>query len=94
VRSRQDILRCARELAQAVAESSELTELQRCEAALAKAGGLDALEAEDPVSLAYTAAKENAERLIRQVTSVFLFPLTGSLQTESGAQEGCAGCVR
>ncbi len=94
MKSRQEILRRARELADAVAQSAEIEELQRCEAALAQAGGEDSLDAGDPRAAAYNAAKENAERLMRHVTSVFLFPLTGNLQRSSGAQGGCADHAR
>ncbi len=93
--TRAEILHRARELADAVADSEEIAELQRCEAALAELQGRDAESlADDPRATAYAAAKDRAERLIRQVSSAFLFPLTGSLQQGGRPGAACAGCER
>ncbi|MDA8346035.1 MAG: hypothetical protein M0Z66_11195 [Thermaerobacter sp.] len=96
MKTRQEILHIARALADAVSDSSELQELQRCEAELGELLGADFSEyPDDPRVVAYAAAKERAERLIHQVTSVFLFPLTGSLQpAQTIGVGGCSGCQR
>lgn len=96
MKTRKEVLRCARDLAEAVGESVEIQELQRCEAALGELAAEDLVgHAEDPRVIAYVQAKDRAERLIHQVTSVFLFPLTGSLQpARAAAGAGCAGCSR
>ncbi len=96
MKSRREILRAARTLAAAVSESEEILALQRCEAELGELrGAANFGDLEDPRVVAYVTAKERAERLVNQVTSVFLFPLTGSLRrTQDAAGAGCAGCPR
>ena len=93
MRSRLEILRLAQEVADAVAESKEIQELLRCEAELGPraATKLDP-EDPDPCVQAYLAAKHGAERLLQQVTGVFLFPLTGHLAPTPSRDTGCDGC--
>ena len=94
MRSRQEILRLARDLADAVGASAEIAELQRCEAALGELRGADLADVpDDPRAVAYLQAKARAERLIQQVTSVFLFPLTGGVGYARG-EDSCAACLR
>ena len=90
--TRLEILKLARRVADAVADSPELAELVRCEAALGRPGGapLDPSDP-DPAVRAYLEARERAERLMHQVTNVFFFPLTGHLLPLQG-EGGCVHC--
>ena len=93
MKSRLEILRMAQEVADAVAESKEIQELLRCEAQLGGRGEA-ALDPDDPDPCvqAYLAAKHSADRLLQQVTGVFLFPLTGHLAPAQSRSGGCDGC--
>ncbi len=93
MRTRLEILRLAQEVADAISDSKEMQELLAAEAAL---GGTvpDPLNPDDPDPRvrAYVDAKHRAERLLQQVTSVFLFPLTGHLSPEPSQDKGCQSC--
>jgi len=93
MRTRIEILRLAQEVADAVADSKEMQDLLRCEAQLGPlaAGPLDP-DDPDPRVQAYVEAKQRAERLLQQVTGVFLFPLTGHLSPAQSRDRGCEGC--
>ncbi len=93
MKTRLEILRLAQELADAVSDSKEMHDLLTCEAELGPLalGPIDP-DDPDPRSQAYAEAKHRAERLLQQVTSVFLFPLTGHLSPERGQDDGCSSC--
>ncbi len=93
MRTRIEILRLAQEVADAVADSKEMQDLLRCEAQLGPlaTGPLDP-DDPDPRVQAYVEAKHRAERLLQQVTGVFLFPLTGRLSPAPSRERGCEGC--
>ncbi len=93
MKSRLEILRLAQELADAVSDSKEVLDLLAREAELGPLalGPIDP-DDPDPRVQAYADAKYRAERLLQQVTSVFLFPLTGHLSPEQRQDGGCSSC--
>ncbi len=93
MRTRIEILRLAQEVADAVADSQEMRDLLACERALGgrRAEDLDA-DDPDPGVQAYILAKRSAERLLQQVTGVFLHPLTGHLMPTPARDKSCEGC--
>ena len=93
MKTRLEILRLAQDVADAVADSKEMHDLLECEARLGPlaAGPLDP-DDPDPRVQAYVEAKLKAERLLQQVTGVFLFPLTGHLAPAQARDRGCEGC--
>ena len=93
--TRREIMAAARALAAAVADSAELSALQRCEAALGERRADLEAHVDEPEVQQYLAAREAAERLLQQVTSVFIFPLTGQLlqgDAAGAAGDDCGGC--
>lgn len=93
MKTRLEILGLAQEVAAAVADSRELHDLLRCEAELgSRVSGPLEPDDPDPRVQAYVEAKRRAERLVQQVTYVFLFPLTGRLAPTSNRPADCDGC--
>ena len=93
MKTRVEILGAARQVGDAVAQSAEMQELLRCEAALGRLQGkpLDPASP-DPRVQEYLAARAQAERLIGHVWSAFFFPLTGHIAPERTGPGDCGGC--
>ena len=93
MRTRLEILQLAQQVADAVGDSQEMQDLLRCEAALGSRAEAPLAEDDpDPRVQEYLAAYRSMERLLQQVTGVFLFPLTGRVGPERRQERPCDGC--